>query len=451
MKRKWMKRLFALIAASCMCCFLSCGTPGTETGISPGGESVQEGEGNNELLYGFAEPFAGTNVSGFNPRVEAYLAGVIGAKTFRLWMNDSNLFGAKYTEVIDNAELAEVPRSATLMYETYIEELRSAGIREITCMGMLFPRTASTANGLEGSFVPRRDEETGSEYMQFLEKVEILWESVAGAFPGIDVWEMGNETNQAAFLKYADGDPTTEELAAINVDYMYYALKGIRKGNSSAVCITPGYAPVGGIGTVREFLTDVYDAIGSGNFPAGQTKCTDPDEYFDGVAWHPYDGGSGIVLTKAPDIVQWVRENDEVRQIMISRGDEEKEVWFTEFGFTFDMYSLPVAGEGEEDITSYTINGVTYRLDDETEEKQAEWIRLYFDAMKGMEYVHTCHFFRLCCAKKDAQWGGVGEIFFGCFLEPDSALGRGFYPRKKAYVLQEIYGGTGDLNAYARG
>ena len=38
---------------------------------------------------------------------------------------------------------------------------------------------------------------------------------------------------------------------------------------------------------------------------------------------------------------------------------------------------------------------------------------------------------------------------FGLFLEPDYDIGRGFYPREKAFALQKIYGGKGDLYQFA--
>ena len=82
---------------------------------------------------------------------------------------------------------------------------------------------------------------------------------------------------------------------------------------------------------------------------------------------------------------------------------------------------------------------------------QAEFVREYFKAMESeeMHYVHACHFFRLYGCTVDYSWNGFTVLYYGMFFEADERLGRGFYPRKKAYVIQEIYGGTGDLMQYS--
>ena len=45
-----------------------------------------------------------------------------------------------------------------------------------------------------------------------------------------------------------------------------------------------------------------------------------------------------------------------------------------------------------------------------------------------------------------ATWGGREQTYFGFFREPTGD--KGFSPKDKAYKLQEIYGGTGDLAKY---
>ena len=209
--------------------------PGTEVGES--------------LLYGIGEPFAGSGVEGFNSEKASSLIGALGAKTFRLWVTPQTLYaGWNQTTVFSDESLSSIDKNARLLYQTYVDQIRKNGVEEITAMGNFFPRMPSTANGKEGNFIPARDTSEGSEYMQFLHKYYVIWKAVAAAMPDVDVWEMGNETNQVTFLTYTgyEKDSTEtqfEKLADINVDLMYYAAKAIREVNPDAVTLTPGLAP----------------------------------------------------------------------------------------------------------------------------------------------------------------------------------------------------------------
>ncbi len=408
------------------------------------------------MLYGFAEPFAGSGVQGFNSEIASELMGAIGAKTFRMWMTPTTLYaGWNQVNVLPDEKLAVIDKKVQILYQTYIDQVKKNGVEEITAMGNFFPRMPSTANGREGNFIPARDTSPDSEYMQFLHKYYLIWKAVATAFPDVDVWEVGNETNQITFLNYTGSENDSPEvqfakLSDINADLLYYSAKAIREANPDATVITPGYAPAyEGIPSLGRFLEELYQRIESGTMPAGEVKSTNPDDYFDGVAWHPYDTVNGIVLTDKPDVEAWKAANDAVFQVMEKHGDGEKEVWFTEFGYTMPVEMLDPASDDCKDQDRYLINEKYYTLNEDSEQKHADWLELYFDTMKEMEYVHTCHFFRLNCSAHDALWNGVGEVMFGLFLEPDYEIGRGFYPRKKAFALQEIYGGKGDLYKFA--
>ena len=452
------KKILALFAALLMLFSLTACGPFVPS--DPGGPSQGEeptgGTEENSLLYGIGEPFAGSGVQGFNSEQSSALIGALGAKTFRLWVTPQTLYaGWNQTKVFTDESLSKIDKNVQLLYQTYIDQVRRNGVEEITGQGNFLPRMPSTANGQEGNFVPARDTSEGSEYMQFLNKFYIIWKAVAAALPDVDVWEMGNETNQVTFLYYTGCEQDSaevqfEKLADINVDLMYYAAKGIRESNPEAVIITPGLAPAyEGIASMGRFLEEIYERIESGEFPAGEEKCTDADKYFDGVAWHPYDTLNGNVLTGEPDVGAWRAANDAVYAVMEQHGDGDKEVWFTEFGFTMPVSMLDEAADDCTDMERYLINGKYYTLNEESEQKHADWLKLYFEEMKEMDYVHTCHFFRLNCSAHDALWNGVGEVLFGLFMEPDHDIGRGFYPRKKAFALQEIYGGTGDLYQFA--
>ncbi|MBQ8974154.1 MAG: hypothetical protein IJ072_00325, partial [Oscillospiraceae bacterium] len=92
-----------------------------------------------------------------------------------------------------------------------------------------------------GHAMPERDLTPGSLYMQALEMLEQSWCTMASLFPQVKIWEVGNEWNLNAFLHpdgFLDTDMskpfTPDEKYDIAVDMMYFAARGIRKGNPEA-------------------------------------------------------------------------------------------------------------------------------------------------------------------------------------------------------------------------
>ena len=175
----------------------------------------------------------------------------------------------------------------------------------------------------------------------------------------------------------------------------------------------PGLAPLNGsFLAVQYFLEDIYTYIKSGNAPYGETKSQNPDDYFDYIGWHPYGDADE----------SWLEANNKIYQVAIDNGDEGKPVVFTEFG--------------------YTDAGIPYK-----EETQIGYIKQAFEYMKNdMKYVETCCEFRLSTCSFAQSWGGVGEVYFGCIAEASGI--KGLSPRAKAYAIQEIFGGIGDLTKY---
>ena len=170
---------------------------------------------------------------------------------------------------------------------------------------------------------------------------------------------------------------------------------------------------------------------------AGESFSTNSDDYFDMVAWHPYlstqmgyapvldaypADKSGYNLEEMPDAL-WKSYSDRAYHVMAKHGDGHKKVLITEYGFSD-------------------------RGDDAREAVQAELIRESFRLAKEMPYLHSLHFFRLFDDEAAKTLSGADdnaspeEAHFGVFREPH----RQYQPKKKALVLQEIYGGTGDLS-----
>lgn len=461
-----MKKIIISLLICVIMVLSACGNFGTpETSPSPTPEK-------NNVLFGVGEPLASSNVKGFNLEIAVELTGMLGAKAYRMWFSPSDVYtGWAWDKVLSDEFLSEIPKSTKTLYQMQIDKLKQAGVTEITGLGQFLPRVASTVGG-SGNVLPRRDTSEGSDYMQFLSKVKIIWKAVASAFPDITIWEVGNELNHMNFASFWGGVAATyTELAQINTDYIFYAYEGVKEGNPDAIVLTPGYAPIDnyiletgmpktvnslGITSIKVFLEMIYDYIKSGDYPAGREACTDPDRYFDGVAYHPYDLGSGS-NTNAPDnkdtfdIRKWINANNLIYDLMCENGDEDKQVWFTEFGLTTKSHQLIETDSSDMDIKVYYVDNKYYKTTEEFEEIQSYFVEKYFEAMQSeeMHYVRTCHFFRLFGCTLDYSWNGFTVLYYGMFFEPESRLNRGFYPRDKAYTIQRIYGGSGDLKKYA--
>ena len=429
-------------------------------------DQLTEETTNKPYLYGLGEPLINSNVISFDTFKSIDLIGALGAKSFRMWVNPSDVFnGWQWNKETPDAVISNVSKNTAALFHEVFFELEKAGVEEITGMSHFLPVTNSTATG-SGHLVPHFD---SPDYQVFLNKVKLGWKTLAKTFPEITIWEVGNETNHS-FMEYADREMLYSERARVTVDLMYYARLGIKEGNPEAIAITPGFAPVtsyldddgytvrlnNGIDSITDFMKLIYQYIASGSYPTGMTADTNPDHYFDGVAWHPYDLGKyPYANTNDPktgefDVKLWVDANNRCYQVMCDNGDSAKEVWFTEFGLTSKEASLVVTNEDDKDITIYNVNNKFYKTTKEYEQRQADYVKEYFKAMESssMSYVHACHFFRLYGCTLDYSCNGFTVLYYGMFFEPSQRLDRGFYPRTKAYTIQEIYGGKGDLLRY---
>lgn len=372
------------------------------------------------LLYGIDEPIAegasGDNyevsqVSGFSLDATVHFVSALGAKSFRFRVPNGFL-----------ATPDQYSQAGYAYLKGAAEKFKNAGVTNLIGQAMIFPQYTAFRPDSSNS-APRP---TDPAYGEWLNAVSGMWSKLTSLFPEITKWEVGNEFNSDVFfhpngyqgvsgsLTEGTGGFSNEEQFTVVTDYMYYARKGIKQGNPNAKCVTPGFAPINGSAlSIEYFLTDIYAYIRSGNAPYGQAKSTDPDEYFDMLCWHPY--ASSIDES-------WLKSNDRIYQVAIDNDDEGKPVIFSEFGFS----DVGVADK---------------------EQVQIEYLKQAFDYMKNdMKYVETCCEFRLYTCAYAETWGGVNEVYFGCIAEASSS--KGLSPRSKAYALQEIYGGSGDLAKY---
>lgn len=301
-----------------------------------------------------------------------------------------------------------------------------------------------------GHAMPKRDLTEGSLYMQALDMLEQSWYTMVSLFPQVAQWEIGNEWNINAFMQpdgFLDSDMsnpyTPDEKLDIAVDMMYFAAKGVRRANPKAKVVSfspalstpwlggdlPDYLPP--MYGIAWTLDKVYQRIKSGKFWSD-----DPDDYFDIVAWHPYqmstnqhekDADLFLHITE-PDHL-WKDYNDAAYRVMCKYGDGDKQVILTEVGFTD-------CGDAE------------------LEKKQAEYTRKLLTLAMQLPYVRTIYNFRLLTEsgmlKKQGieknQIGGLAEVYFGYFEEPEEDC----RPRLKAKVLQEMTGSDADLSAIGK-
>ena len=149
-----------------------------------------------------------------------------------------------------------------------------------------------------GHAMPARDLTEGSLYMQALQMWETSWTTMAKTFPQVKIWEVGNEWNLNAFLHpdgFLDSDMTQpftpDEKIDIAVDMMFFAARGIRKGNPDALVASfaPALSTPGLGGDLPDFLPVMYgvawtlDKVYS-RIQSGKFWSTSNDDYFDILA-----------------------------------------------------------------------------------------------------------------------------------------------------------------------
>lgn len=334
------------------------------------------------------------------------LVGAMNAGALRNWMHA--------TEILNSP--TEINEKQYKRQKNYIAALRERGVTKIVGMShyWFWPEGYDCT---DHAAVPYYSTNPSSDFRKWLAVYEQTWYTMASIFPEIDCWEVGNEFNMDSFLHprnyYSTKTPfTLAEKAQIVTEMCYAASRAIHKVNPDAAVIFPGMAPEGGFTVMEKFLGLVYDNIESGDYGNGST---DPDDYFDAVAWHCY------VFVKF-DIEKWVEWNNAVYAVMKKHGDGDKKVFLTEFGFS----------DGGKQ---------------ETDAEQGEYLKQIYEACRTrMTYVESIFPFRLIEDETAASWGGTIEIYYGMFRVFGLS---NFGAKEKAKALCECYGGdVGSLDMY---
>ncbi len=393
---------------------------------------------NKERLYGVGEPLIQReNDQGIPADQALELVRGIGCNAFRSWMH--------ITEVLEAPD-----RINENEYKKHKRLLKKAQKLDIEVTGMshewFLPEGCIQK---KGHAMPKRDLSEGSLYRRTLDMLEESWYTMAKSFPEVAIWEVGNEWNLNAFLHpdgFLESDMskpfTPDEKYDIAVDLMYFAAKGIRRGNPEAkvASFSPALSTPALGGGMPDFfpvmygvawaLDQIYSRIVSGKFWS-----ENPDDYFDLVAWHPYVFTTREVEDKdlfldveEPDTL-WRDYNDAAYRVMRKYGDGSKQVLLTETGFT--------------DIGN-----------PEWEARYAQYNKKILRYAEEMPYVRTLHNFRLFnenamlkrAGIEENQIGGLTEVYFGLFTDPEE----GCKPRKRALAIQEMTGFKEDLYDLAK-
>lgn len=317
----------------------------------------------------------------------------LGVKSIRHWMHCDWFFDYKLNR--NEANIA-------LMHDI----LREAAKYDFQLVGMNhnnFNFSGKTVAKLA------RDVSADSEYIKWLNLYEQTWYELAKEFPEINIWEIDNETNNVDFMPNAAGGQfSLQEMTDISTDLFYYGTKGVKRANPKAQTVMGGFVTWCG----EEFLRGVYENIKSGSFGEGST---DPDDYFDCLAWHPY--------TSMFNKQKFIEDNKAIYDIAMQYEKRAKKVYFTEVG-------------GWDHAQNST--------------KCAQYVKDLYDAIKSdLPFVEAAHYYRAFdnIIDNGNNWGLFHDPnperidnLFGTSQRANPGS-----PKLSAYTYQEIAGGSGSL------
>ncbi len=356
-----------------------------------------------------------------DPEMTAVLAGAMGFSSFRFRMEVAEVM------YVDSSGAPQIDVGEIEQYHEYLDMLKDNGITNILTQST-WALQLDNASPSKISY-PRPG---ADDYLPFMEQVEECYKLLAAEFPQITYWQCGNEPNADFYCNPLDGGAnyTMSEKAEIITDLMYYARKGVKASNPNAGLVMPGLCDQ----KPDMFLQLMYDHIASGYKPEGETKSTDSDDYFDVLAWHPYNYSDAPTPDYSADS-DFIATQQNRYQIAIDNGDEGKKVFFDEFGFTHRGTVWNSAGMTSEELMQAQENCLVEALE---------------SIYENLPFVETVHVFRMFDwdnATSDlAIQSGATEIeaTFGLFTSPgQNAQSLGPQPKQAALNLFKLINGEG--------
>ncbi|MBQ4268677.1 MAG: hypothetical protein IJB97_03390, partial [Clostridia bacterium] len=315
-------------------------------------------------------------------------------------------------------------------YHEYFAKLKAAGIKRIMVMNhrSLYPYgyKAGTSATVPDPVV---DFEI---YAEWLKMYEESYRILATEFPEVSLWECGNEFDLSDFMHkseyYTDKvkySYAQDEAAWITADMCYAARKGLRSVSEKNHVVLPGMSQY----AQTLFLEEVYNGIESKKLPTVEEYyVTDPDEYFDVLAWHCYPINKNSSYDKNVAIQDYKQRCLDMYDVAKRHGDGDKRVWITEIGVTETQIGTPATKTTQEKLTEYMI----------------EIIRIL---REDLSFVETCFWFRLAnydsgilASEAGNGTAGIGECYFGMFYSPDDKVNRG-KPKPQALAYFKLING----------
>ena len=323
MRNKWKRIIASILSVFCI--------PMTFSGCGKSKKELYNFDKSG--FYGLCEVFGDTGGAldpGITNEWIADMAGALGVKSFRMWINYAQMYPVnENNEIVPNRGQIAIVRDA-------VDRLKAAGVENFLAMTTSFVYAAdypTTTNYV----VPDPYEEY-EKYIEFWEIQQKVYKAFAIDFPEVLYFEPANEPELKGCIHkngYTHGGNdmvnanyiyTQYDQVRIVADMCWYTTQALKEVNPDIQVMVPSLC---GLTTTPDYLNDIYDAIESAALPVGQEKSdTDPDNYFQLLNWHPYTFGSDTVTES------WLELQKEIYQVAIDHGDDGKPVWFTEFGWT---------------------------------------------------------------------------------------------------------------------
>lgn len=342
------------------------------------------------------------------------------AKSCRIWIALNGLF-----IVGENDELFVNQKYYSVMKD-HVQKLKDAGIENFLLLFSSFVHPTGYVP-TTGYVVPDPNEEY-DDYIRFLNLQGEAAKRIKQLFPEITVFEPGNEPDFACpGCIHKNGFIFGGDMS-INYDYIYndddkvsiladlcwYVRRAVKEVDPSTKVAFPGLTNQY---TVKDFLDLVYKRIESKCLPAGEELSDiDPDNYFDIINWHPYPTKLREDKSVVWDV--WKENNQEIHQVAVDHGDEEKEVYFSELGWT---------DYGDRDDVTLNRIADNYTTSMKIIKEEFPWVTAVFP-------------FRLTNLIYQYLDDTGAEENFGLFYHPDDPLTPA-KPKPAAYALAKAYNG----------
>jgi hypothetical protein len=353
-------------------CAANLGEPGSDdTGSEPSdpselSELAMTSTSTRPFLWGVGEPLVAKHNHGHpDPvQVDNELTGLIGVhpEVVRLWLDISAFAAWDGSQFSLNAAGSETKQA----FDHVLDGLAK---KNITVLGLGGINTTVETGELVDGELPCPSE--AARYNAWLDRYEKAWAFLASQFPTVTYWEEGNEINyphglhmgervpdaNGRMTQYCDGTPITRDkttgaitsvhtfdfntTAAITVDMMFHASRGMKAGNAGAFAFSFALA------AVDWTLPSPYDRDMSGlvafihamtsafrtNYPG-----VPGSKLFDGANWHPYffDEGEPIQHFNTYSFweANWVPANQAVYAAYQQLHGSDMPAVFSEVGFS---------------------------------------------------------------------------------------------------------------------